>query len=94
MKVDHKAKRMKMIIILLLIVFIYFSVSSVIHQNNIDLSSPAGWYNTGALYFSWLGNIGTGIWNAAGDLKGVIGNVVKGNSSNSGSESWKINIKK
>jgi hypothetical protein len=93
-KIDHKAKRIKMILVLLFIVFIYLSVSSVVHRNNIDLSSPGGWYDTGALYLSWLSNIGTGMWNAGGDFKNIIGNVIKTNSTKTENQNWKINVRR
>lgn len=54
-------KRMKhkifAIILIFLILFSYFSFSSVINQNDVDLKSIEGLKKAGSLYFIWLSGI-------------------------------------
>jgi Ca2+/Na+ antiporter len=92
-KFEHHAKRIKLIILILFIAFLYFSVSSVVHKNDVKLNSITGWVSAGSLYLGWLGNLGTEIWHAGGEVTGIVGNAIKSNSTNS-EGNWKINIRK
>lgn len=92
-KFEHHTKRIKLVILLLFIFFVYFSASSIIKSSGIELNSVKGWIDVGGLYFSWLGNIGTNIWNSGAEFKTIVGNVIKVNASESPKD-WKINIRK
>lgn len=82
-----------MIFLILFIAFLYFSASSVLRNADVKLNTVQGWTQAGSLYFSWLGNLGTGIWHAGGEVKGIVGNTIKSNSSAS-QDNWKVNIRK
>lgn len=91
MKVEHGGKKLKLILLLLFVAFIYFSASSVLNKNGLEIDSFAGFGKAVSLYFSWLGNVGSNLWHAGGDIRHAVGNAVKTNSSE---DDWKINIRK
>ena len=95
-KFEHHAKRIKMIFLILFIAFLYFSASSVLHNADVKLNSVEGWMKAGSVYFSWLGDLGTGIWHAGGEVKSLVGNTIKSNSNSTSNskEDWKVNIRK
>jgi hypothetical protein len=91
-KFEHHAKRIKLIVLVLFLAFLYISASSVVHKNDIKLNSIQGWGQAVTLYFSWLGNAATNIWNAGGEVKSTVGNAIKSNTSEA--DDWKINIRR
>jgi len=62
--------RFYIVVIILLILFFYISASKVINDNSINLKSFNGWMSLVKLYFTWLGH-------ALGNVKVVVGNVIK-----------------
>lgn len=60
-----EAKRMKhkvfAILLIMLIIFTYFSFSVILKNNEVDLKTAEGWMSAGKLYFSWLGGVFTNV---------------------------------
>ena len=60
-----EAKRMKhkvfAILLIMLIIFTYFSFSVILKNNEVDLKTAEGLMSAGKLYFSWLGGVFTNV---------------------------------
>jgi len=80
-KFEHHTKRLKLILIIVLIAFIYFSASSVLHNSGVKVNSLEGAGKATSLYFSWLGNAATNVWHSGGEVKTIVGNAIKGNQT-------------
>lgn len=78
LKARHVKHRFFALLFVLLIIFVYFTSTSLLSGKNLDLKTFDGWTSFGKIYFSWL-------WHAGGNAKAVIGNAIKmdwvGNSS-------------
>lgn len=57
--IEFKRVRHKVFAIFLigLILFTYFSFTSVVKKNGVDLGETSGWIDAGGLYVSWLGGL-------------------------------------
>lgn len=65
------------VLIILLLLFLYITISDIVRANQIDLKSFDGLVNATKLYFIWLGN-------AFSNLKVIVGNVIH--------MDWKTNL--
>ncbi len=70
LKMRHIKHKFFAVALILLIIFIYLTVSNIIAENNSDLKSFEGITQVAKLYFSWLGNVFV-------NLKDIGGNVIK-----------------
>jgi hypothetical protein len=70
LKARHIKHRFFAAILVLLVIFLYFTASSLFANKNLDFGTFDGWVGAGKIYFSWLGH-------ALGNLKVVIGNAFK-----------------
>jgi len=80
-KISHAEKKMKLIIVAVILIFIYISATAVLSTNNIKLNSLDGVGKAISIYFSWLGGMATNLWHVSGQVIKTIGDAVKINSS-------------
>lgn len=78
-KFEHAGKRFKWLLIILFFVFIFISGSVILSQANIKLNSFDGVLKATTLYFSWLANTATNLWNSGSDIAKIVGNAIKTN---------------
>jgi len=81
LKIDHHTRVIKIFIVLALLLLIAFSMYNLFRVKEIDLSSPKDVVNTVYLYFGWLGNTLTQLWDVGKDTVTTVGNVIKINQS-------------
>lgn len=65
-KMRHVKHRTFAIFVVILLVFLYLSVSSVMKESTANLKSFTGWVSVGKTYFSWLANAGVNVKNVVG----------------------------
>ena len=80
-KFEHILKRWKIIVLVIVLVFLFFSVRAIAQNNQIDLKSPSSIINTAYVYFGWLGEKGIQIFDVGKTTFNAVGNVIKGNTT-------------
>jgi hypothetical protein len=80
-KFEHTGKRIKLIVVVLFLAFLYISGSVVLAKAGVKLNSIEGFGKAVTLYFSWLGTAGTNLWNSGGDIAKTVGNAINMNST-------------
>ncbi len=72
---------MKIIAIFLILVLIFLSIFILFSSKKFDLNSPKGIANAVYSYVSWVGKSISNLWNAGGEVKDIVGNAIKTNST-------------
>ncbi len=70
LKARHVKHRFFALVLVLLIIFVYFTSTSLLSGKDINFKTFEGWVSAGKIYFSWLGH-------ALGNAKIIIGNAIK-----------------
>lgn len=80
-KSEHHLRKIKLAIILIALILIYFSVVTWFNSDQIDLSSPGGIVNAVYVYFGWVGETGNKIFGIGKDTFNAVGDVIKTNQT-------------
>ncbi len=78
---EHHARKVKIAVVLVILMMIYFSVVAVLSSGNVNLSSPGGIVSGVYYYFGWLGSSIAQVWDIGKDSAIAVGNVIKMNNS-------------
>jgi hypothetical protein len=70
LKMNHARHSLFFVVIILLLLFVYITVSRVVKENNINIKSLEGIEKASRVYFSWLGVF-------FGNLGEITGNAIK-----------------
>jgi len=70
LKFRHVKHRFFAAMMILFLIFIYFTSASLLSSQNIDFKSFEGWLKAGKIYFSWL-------VHAFGNTKTIVGSAVR-----------------
>ena len=81
LKLDHHARKIKIIAIILIAILIYFSITGIFSSDNIDIKSPRGIANAVYVYFGWLGHTVSNLWDIGADTVRTVGNAIKINQT-------------
>jgi hypothetical protein len=81
LKVEHHAKRVKIVIILIIGAIIYFSIVGHFSSNSVDITSPRGIINGVYLYFGWIGQTASSLWDIGVDTTHLVGNAIRPNDT-------------
>jgi hypothetical protein len=81
LKLDHHTRKIKLVVLLVLAVLLYFSITGVFSSKSVDLGSPKGIVNGIYVYFGWLGHTVVNLWDIGVDTVRTVGNAVKVNST-------------
>jgi hypothetical protein len=87
-KVEHAGKRVKLILLILIGAFLFFSMSSVLEKNSLEIDSVKNFGKAVSVYFSWLGNAAHQVWGIGNSIKDGIQDAVKSNQTKE--QEWKI----
>lgn len=76
---EHHLKAVRLVLLLVLGVLIYFSMLSFVNSGQFDYSSPKGVFNSIKSYLYWFKDTLVNIWNAGKDSVRTIGYAIRGN---------------
>lgn len=77
LKIDHNTSRIKIVLTVVLITFLYFSVVYVFSSNDVNLNSPSGIADGVYVYFGWVGQSAGNLWDVGVDTTRLVGNAIK-----------------
>jgi len=80
-KMEHHAKKVKIIVVVLICALIYFSIVNIFSSEKVDLTSPKGIINGVYVYFGWIGTTIGNLWEIGGDTVHTVGNAIKLNNT-------------
>ena len=80
-KMEHHTRKVKIVAIVLVGLLIYFSMVGIFTSEKVDLTSPRGVVGAVYIYFGWLGQVASGLWDIGTDTVLLVGNAVKINNS-------------
>ncbi len=81
LKFDHHARKIKLIVLILIAFLLYISISGVFSTKDVDLGSPRGVVNAVYVYFGWLGQTIGNLWDIGVNTARTVGNAIKINST-------------
>lgn len=77
LKMEHHTRKIKIIIIILIGGLIYFSMMGVFTSEQIDITSPRGIVNAVYVYFGWIGQTTSSLWDIGTGTAHLVGNAIK-----------------
>ena len=80
LRIEHHARKVKIIVLIVVGLLLYLSVVSVFGSKKFDLSSPEGILKAGYSYVGWIGHSVLQIWDIGKDSVKAVGNVIKNES--------------
>jgi hypothetical protein len=80
-QIEHHARKIKITVLILVIVSIYFSLSSVFSTNEIDTTSPSGIMDATLLYVDWVSSTSVKLWDVGTETTHMVGNAIKVNGT-------------
>ena len=81
LKLEHHGKKIKIFIILIAGFIIYFSIIGHFNSGQVDINSPRGIINGIYLYFGWIGQTASNLWDIGVDTTRLVGNAIKINNT-------------
>ncbi len=75
-RLEHSGKRIKLIIIIILGLIIFFSFMKFYNSSEMDLKTPIGIVKTGIGYGKWVGHSVVNLWEAKDDIVKIVGDAV------------------
>ncbi len=83
-KMGHHAHKIKIVILVVIGALIYFSMIGIFSSEKVDLTSPRGIVNSVYIYFGWMGQTASSLWDIGSDTVNLVGNAVRVNNSEGG----------
>ncbi|MCK5449641.1 hypothetical protein KAI32_02150 [Candidatus Pacearchaeota archaeon] len=80
-KMDHHIQLIKSIIIVLIGLLFYLSMVGILSSDQVDLTSPQGIVQATYLYFGWIGETTSKLWDIGTETTNLVGNAIKVNNS-------------
>ncbi|MBT3397551.1 hypothetical protein HOA55_03840 [archaeon] len=77
MKIEHHGRKVKIVVGIVIGFLIYFSIVGVFSSDQIELNSPKGIVNAVYVYFGWLGQTASGLWDVGVETVNMVGDVIK-----------------
>jgi hypothetical protein len=81
LKMEHHTRKAKAIIIVLVCALLYFSMMNVFSSEKVDLTSPKGMVNGVYVYFGWMGQTISNLWDVGADTVHTVGNAIRINDN-------------
>src|SRR3989344_1108065 len=67
----------KLILLVIIGLFLYVAIAGVFTSEKVDFSTPKGAMNAAVIYFSWMGQTVSGLWDVSIETAHVVGNAIK-----------------
>jgi len=80
-KMDHHARKIKIVLIIIVGLLLYFSIMGVFKSEQVDVTSPKGIVGAVYVYFGWIGQTMSNLWDIGGDTVNLVGNAIKTNNT-------------
>lgn len=80
-KSEHHLRKVKLAVILLVLLLIYFSIAIWSNSEAVDFSTPGGIMNAVYVYFGWVGETSAKLFGIGKDTVVAVGNVIKVNQT-------------
>ena len=81
LKVEHHGQKIKMITLVILALVVYFSIVGHFSSEEVNFSSPRGIINGVYLYFGWIGQTASSLYDIGVDTTHMVGNAIKINKT-------------
>jgi|TARA_B100002003_G_C13863976_1_gene422793 hypothetical protein len=81
LQMEHHARKVKIIIVTLIGLLLYFSILGIFSSEDTDFTSPKSIINGVYLYMGWMGETASSLWNIGGDTVSLVGNAIKVNET-------------
>jgi len=81
LKLEHHGNKIKIAVIIIIGAILYFSIIGHFNTQEIDITSPRGIINSVYLYFGWIGNTASSLWDIGVDTTHMVGNAIKINDT-------------
>lgn len=81
LKMEHHARKVKIVVLVVIIALIYFSMVGIFSSEKVDLTSPRGIINSVYVYFGWIGQTSSALFDIGADTVNLVGNAIKINNS-------------
>jgi len=79
LRLEHHGRKIKLIVLVLIGLLLYFSIANLFTSEQTDLSSPKGIMRAVYIYFGWLGQTASKLWDVGKDTVTAVGNAIKFN---------------
>jgi hypothetical protein len=79
LKIEHAGRLLKVFLLVVIGALIFFSLSSLIKSNAMDVDSPQGVIQVVTVYFKWMGNAITNLVDVSDEVISIVGNAIKVN---------------
>ena len=80
-KAEHHTRKVKIVVIVLIGLLLYFSMMSIFTSEEVSLTSPRGVVNAVYVYFGWIGQTTSALWDIGTDTVHLVGNAIKINNT-------------
>jgi len=80
-KFEHHGQKIKIAVIIIVGAILYFSIIGHFNTQELDITSPRGIANSVYLYFGWIGNTASSLWDIGVDTTHMVGNAIKLNNT-------------
>ncbi len=84
-KMEHHSRKIAIVLIVIIGALLYFSLIGVFNSEKVDLSSPRGIVNAVYIYFGWIGQTATNLWDIGLETSHTVGNAIKINNTDENS---------
>ena len=81
LKMEHHTRKVKIGVIALVALLIYFSMVGIFTSEKVSLTSPRGIVNAVYIYFGWMGQTAGDLWDIGTDTVTLVGNAIKINNT-------------
>ena len=77
LKMEHHGRKVKVVVIAIIGLVIYFSMVGIFTSEQVSLDSPRGVVNAVYVYFGWIGQTATSLWDIGANTVSLVGNAIK-----------------
>ncbi|MFH1521878.1 MAG: hypothetical protein ABIF18_02880 [archaeon] len=81
LKMEHHTRKVKIAALIIIGAIAYFSMVGIFSSDKVDLTSPRGIVNSVYIYFGWMGQTFSNLWDISVDTTNLVGNAIKVNGS-------------
>ena len=80
-KMEHHSRKVAIIVMVIIGAMLYFSLMGIFKSEQVDTSSPKGIVNAVYVYFGWIGQTISSLWDIGTDTVALVGNAIKVNNT-------------